>query len=211
MELIDMDNKKQWGGARPGAGRKAASIPKKQRNFRLTDEEYQFVKQALQRHRHDLDVPEPTPIYHVESKDQSSYENPDHATILAHLEDLQNQYINWQNEYCKWIRDANYDKHDPAYIKLMMQTISLQILTLQPHLLNISYDYMASHDYNKRQVTSLYLSEFNATLPNVEVKAWKTPAEGIDYQTTNLHIALNHKLIRKNLEKITKLEKEYDI
>ena len=38
-----------WGGARTGAGRKKAEIPKKIRGMRLTDDEWAFLKDALKK------------------------------------------------------------------------------------------------------------------------------------------------------------------
>lgn len=40
-----------WGGARDGAGRKKQEINKKMRGFRLTDEEWAFMKGALDKYR----------------------------------------------------------------------------------------------------------------------------------------------------------------
>ena len=40
-----------WGGTRAGAGRKKAEIPKKIRGFRLTDDEWEFMKGALNKYR----------------------------------------------------------------------------------------------------------------------------------------------------------------
>ena len=47
---IDMEKARYWGGARADAGRKAAPVPKKQRNLRLTDEEYAVVKEPPHGH-----------------------------------------------------------------------------------------------------------------------------------------------------------------
>ena len=40
-----------WGGARDGAGRKKQEIKKKMRGFRLTDDEWAFMKDALAKYR----------------------------------------------------------------------------------------------------------------------------------------------------------------
>ena len=209
--VLDMEKTRSWGGARAGAGRKASPVPKKQRNLRLTAEEYAVVKEALKRHRMGIQEPTEAPVEVPAAPVQVTYNEDDSAALLGHVLHLQDQYIHWQDEYCKWIKNSSYDKYDPEYMKLMMQILSAQLLTLQPHLLGVSYAIEASSDYNKRQQAGLYLSAVHPTLPDIQLKAWKAPAEAIDYDTTNLHVSKNHKLIRQNREKIKKLEREYDV
>ena len=49
--LINGGVKMSWGGAREGAGRKKAEIPKKIRGMRVTDDEWAFLKNALDMYR----------------------------------------------------------------------------------------------------------------------------------------------------------------
>ena len=101
------------GGARDGAGRKKAVIPKKIRGMRLTDDEWAFVKEAVKKFREgDKDLVETAPVRELpqETVPTVVYQGFSGAGLLAHLEELYQQEYSWLLEYAKYLKSGYYDK-----------------------------------------------------------------------------------------------------
>ena len=131
-----------WGGARKGAGRKKSEIEKKMCTFRLTEDEWAFMKEALNKYRNSSadETPAKQPSNDSLQVRQSNYNNEDQgASLLAHLEDLFKQQYRWLLEYRDYMKDENYDKYTLDEISLHQEMVHLQKLTLLPHLQKLKF------------------------------------------------------------------------
>ena len=204
------DKKMGWGGARDGAGRKKQEINKKMRGFRLTDEEWAFMKGALDKYRkgEKMDAngsPIDPPSQGKEGvKEYGAFE----ACLLAHLEDLYSQDYKWLLEYKNYLKDESYDKYTEDEIELQREVIYLQIITLSSHLQKLSFSEEVKRSFSSFDIAFLHSvnTDYNRNT-NVQVKTWKAP-DNIDYQTMNLKLLKTYQARCSLQEEIQILKKE---
>lgn len=176
-----------WGGAREGAGRKKAEVPKKIRGMRVTDDEWVFLKDALDKYRSgETAAPVSAPI-EAPSQVQSDTEDTYKALVkglLAHLENLYYQDEQWLLEYKQYLQDESYDKHSEDEIEYQRELIHSQIVTLSTHLtkLPIRDDIKISLSVISVGIIHASNREFGKKIMDFYVKAWKEP-EDLEYQS----------------------------
>ena len=200
-----------WGGTRAGAGRKKAEIPKKIRGFRLTDDEWEFMKGALNKYRKGENVEavaSPTPSIPEQPREEFAivYQGYSGAGLLAHLEELFIQEYGWLLEYEKCLKSDNYDKYTPDEIQLQCELIRLQIVTLVPHLNRFTFDYDVMRECSLKGKAHISVARGLDVSKDIEIKAWQE-ADGLDYQEENLRLARTYRDLRKQRDKVRELEK----
>ncbi len=201
-----------WGGARKGAGRKKSEIAKKMRGFRLTDEEWEFMKEALNKYRNGNDAEEPASQL---SKDFTQVQQPNPtatkqgASLLAHLEHLYKEQYKWLLEYRDYLKDESYQKHTLEEITLHQEMIHLQILTLIPHLQRLNFSEEVKLACSPLEVAFIHPVDISEIGKNNDfyVKSWKEP-ENLTYNEVNSSLVKSFEAIKwLNLE-IKELEKK---
>lgn len=201
-----------WGGAREGAGRPKADIPKKYRGIRLTDDEWAFVKEAVKKYRNgktaeDKAAPASSVLeQHRQETLAIVYQGYSGAGLLAHLEELYQKEYDWLQEYKKYLKSDYYDKHSPEEIKLHRELIRLQIVALLPHLNRFTFDYDVMRECSpkwKAYISASYLSDIGK---EIEIKAWQEP-DGLDYQEENVRLAKLYRELKEEREKVRELER----
>lgn len=202
-----------WGGTRVGAGRKKAEIPKKIRGFRLTDAEWEFMKEALSKYRNgEIEEATASPVATVPElpREESAtivYEGYSGAGLLAHLEELYQQEYDWLQEYKKYLKSDYYDKHSPEEIKLQRELISLQIVALIPHLNHFNFDYDVKRACSPKRKVCISASQIPDIEKNIEITAWPEP-DGLDYHEENLRLARIYRDVQKERETVRELERK---
>lgn len=197
------------GGAREGAGRKKAVIPKKIRGMRLTDDEWAFVKEAVKKFREgDKDLVEVAPAHEMpqETAPTVIYQGFSGAGLLAHLEELYQQEYGWLLEYAKYLKSDYYDKYTPDEIRLQRELIRLQIVALAPHLQNVNFSYDVKRDCSPRGVACISASKINDVDKDIKVKAWQEP-DGLDLQEESLRLLKTYRELEEMREKVKELER----
>ena len=201
------------GGAREGAGRKKAVIPKKIRGMRLTDDEWSFVKEAVKKFRNgENDVVEGATADDLpqEAASMVVYEGFSGAGLLAHLEELYQQEYGWLLEYAKYLKSDYYDKYTPDEIRLQRELIRLQIVALAPHLQNVNFSYDVKRDCSPRGVACISATKLHDVDKDIKVKAWQEP-DGLDLQEEKLRIMRTFRELEDMRTKIKELERhQYD-
>lgn len=185
-----------WGGAREGAGRKKAEIPKKYHGIRLTDEEWAFVKEAVKKYRNGEQPQQVAPT--------QGYSG---AGLLAHLEELFHQEYGWLQEYKKYLKNEHYDKHSLEEINLQRELIRLQIVSLLPHLNRFTFDYDVMRECSPTGRAYISASNLSDIGKVIEIKAWQEP-DGLDYQEENARLAKLYRELQKERETVRKLERK---
>lgn len=202
-----------WGGARDGAGRKKQEINKKMRGFRLTDDEWSFMKDALAKYRKGEAVePKTAPAPSVSEPPQQEaltivYQGYSGAGLLAHLEELYSQEYDWLQEYKKYLKSDYYDKHTLEEIQLQRELIRLQIVALLPHLNHFKFDYdvqLACSPKGKAYISASKVPDIDK---DIEIKAWQEP-DGLDYYEENLRLAQMYRELKTEREKVRELERK---
>lgn len=201
-----------WGGARNGAGRKKKEVNKKMRGFRLTDEEWAFMKDTLAKYRKGETMEQkvfPAPNLSEYPKHESSaivYQGYSGAGLLAHLEELYSQEYGWLQEYKKYLKSDYYDKHTLEEINLQRELIRLQIVALLPHLNHFKFDYavqMACSPKGKAYISASKIPDIDK---DIEIKAWQEP-DGLDYHEENLKLARMHQALEDERKTVRELER----
>lgn len=191
-----------WGGARQGAGRPKAKIPKKYRGIRLTDDEWDFVKEAVKQYRQEETTEQKAaPAPGIQEKTRQDNNG---VGLLAHLEALYHQEYTWLREYTKYLK-GGYDKYTLEEINLQRELIQLQIVTLLPHLNHFTFSYevqMACSPKGKAYINASQISEINK---DIEIEAWQEP-DRLDYTEENIKLTKMYKALQQEREKIKELE-----
>ena len=198
-----------WGGARTGAGRKKAEIPKKIRGMRLTDDEWAFLKDALKKYRSGEIEASEIPSVQVSSHQEApsiSYQGISGASLLAHLEELYQQEYGWLLEYEKYLKSDYYEKYTPDEIKLQRELIRLQIEALLPHLQKVDFSYDVKLSCSPKGIAYITASNFQDIGTDIKIKAWQEP-DNIDFQETNLQLLKTYRELMKERERVKELER----
>lgn len=181
------------GGARKGAGRKKSGITKKIRAFRLTEQEWLYMKDSLYKFRQgnksnnemtsEIDRKIKTNMLTKDSINKQT------TGLLAHLEALYKQQYGWLLEYRNYLRNESYDKYTLEEIKLHREIINLQILTLVPHLQKINFCYEAKMACSSMKGTFIH-REYSLE-NDIFVKKWGQieNAEILEYDNVNRTLA----------------------
>lgn len=202
-----------WGGARNGAGRKKNEVNKKMRGFRLTDDEWAFMKEVLAKYRKgEAMEPKAASASSASEPPQQEantivYQGYSGAGLLAHLEELYNQEYGWLQEYKKYLKSDRYEKHTLEEINLQRELIRLQIVALLPHLNHFKFDYdvqMACSPKGKAHISASKIPDIDK---DIEIKAWQEP-DGLDYHEENLRLAQMYRELRNEREKVRELERK---
>ena len=202
-----------WGGARNGAGRKKQEINKKMRGFRLTDDEWAFMKEALAKYRKgEAMEPKNAPAPSVSEPPQQEattivYQGYSGAGLLAHLEELYSQEYDWLQEYKKYLKSDYYDKHTLEEIQLQRELIHLQIVALLPHLNHFHFDYDVQLACSPKGEAYISASKVPDIDKDIEIKAWQEP-DGLDYHEENLRLAKMYRELKTEQEKVRELERK---
>ncbi len=196
-----------WGGARNGAGRKKKEVNKKMRGFRLTDDEWAFMKDALAKYRKGETMePKAAPEPPQQEAPTIVYQGYSGAGLLAHLEELYSQEYGWLQEYKKYLKSDYYDKHTLEEINLQRELIRLQIVALLPHLNHFKFDYavqMACSPKGKAYISASKIPDIDK---DIEIKAWQEP-DGLDYHEENLKLARMHQALEDERKTVRELER----
>ena len=197
-----------WGGAREGAGRKKAEIPKKIRGMRVTDDEWVFLKDALKKYRNgEQEASDGSPLHEYHNETPSiCYQGESGASLLAHLEELYQQDYGWLLEYEKYLKSDYYEKYTPDEIKLQRELLRLQIVTLLPHLQKLNFSYEVKLSCSPKGVAYITASNFQDLGKDIKVKAWQEPDE-IDFQEANLQLLKTYREVMKERERVKELER----
>ena len=196
-----------WGGAREGAGRKKAEVPKKYRGIRLTDEEWAFVKDAVKKYRSGemAEAKDGSPKEVSRQESTIIYQGYSGAGLLAHLENLYNQEYGWLLEYEKYLKSEYYDKYTLDEINLQRELIRLQIVALLPHLNHFTFDYDVKRECSPKGMACISVSRSPDISRDIEIKAWQE-GDGLDYHEENLRLARTYRDLKKQREKVRELE-----
>ena len=214
------------GGARKGAGRKKSDIVKKVRGFRLTEQEWAFMKKSLNEFRKGnknnienvIDVEDAGGRAGVvkHPRQGGSFNNELGAGLLAHLENLYKQQYGWLLEYREYLKNENYNKYSLDEIKLHQQIVNLQILTLVPHLQKLSFCYEVKKACSSIDAVVIqFANDSDIKHPNdIFVKPWKwAENDVVDYDKVNQHLANtfeNIKLLQWQIKELERHLHKYD-
>ena len=214
------------GGARKGAGRKKSGIVKKVRGFRLTEQEWAFMKKSLNEFRKGnknnienvIDVEDAGERAGVvkHPRQGGSFNNELGAGLLAHLENLYKQQYGWLLEYREYLKNENYNKYSLDEIKLHQQIVNLQILTLVPHLQKLSFCYEVKKACSSIDAVVIqFANDSDIKHPNdIFVKPWKwAENDVVDYDKVNQHLANtfeNIKLLQWQIKELERHLHKYD-
>ena len=214
------------GGARKGAGRKKSGIAKKVRGFRLTEQEWAFMKKSLNEFRKGnknnienvIDVEDAGERAGVvkHPRQGGSFNNELGAGLLAHLENLYKQQYGWLLEYREYLKNENYNKYSLDEIKLHQQIVNLQILTLVPHLQKLSFCYEVKKACSSIDAVVIqFANDSDIKHPNdIFVKPWKwAENDVVDYDKVNQHLANtfeNIKLLQWQIKELERHLHKYD-
>lgn len=210
------------GGARKGAGRKKSGIVKKVRGFRLTDQEWAFMKKSLSEFRkgnkNNIEN-----VINVEDAGERAgivkhhrqggiFNNELGAGLLAHLENLYKQQYGWLLEYREYLKDENYNKYSLDEIKLHQQIVNLQILTLVPHLQKLSFSAEVKLACSHLDVSIINPIDISETRKDSDIliKPWKgvEKAPVMDYDKVNGSLAYTFENLRLLQLEVKGLEKQ---
>ena len=214
------------GGARKGAGRKKSGIVKKVRGFRLTEQEWAFMKKSLNEFRKGnknnienvIDVEDAGERAGVvkHPRQGGSFNNELGAGLLAHLENLYKQQYGWLFEYREYLKDENYNKYSLDEIKLHQQIVNLQILTLVPHLQKLSFCYEVKKACSSIDAVVIqFVNDSDIKHPNdIFVKPWNwAENDVVDYDKVNQRLANtfeNIKLLQWQIKELERHLHKYD-
>lgn len=214
------------GGARKGAGRKKSGIAKKVRGFRLTEQEWAFMKKSLNEFRKGnknnienvIDVEDAGERAGVvkHPRQGGSFNNELGAGLLAHLENLYKQQYGWLFEYREYLKDENYNKYSLDEIKLHQQIVNLQILTLVPHLQKLSFCYEVKKACSSIDAVVIqFVNDSDIKHPNdIFVKPWNwAENDVVDYDKVNQRLANtfeNIKLLQWQIKELERHLHKYD-
>ncbi|WP_028130622.1 hypothetical protein [Selenomonas sp. AE3005] len=203
------------GGARVGAGRKKAEVEKKIRGFRLTDNEWAFIKKVLDKYRNSnvTEPPAKQPSNDSLQVRQSNSTNEEQgASLLAHLEYLYRQQYRWLLEYRDYMKDENYDKYTLDEISLHQEMVHLQKLTLLPHLQKLKFSERVKSACSLFDVASIHPVALSCIKQKNElyVYPWKEQ-ETLDYNEVNKSLDKTFEALSLLELEVKALEKKFEI
>lgn len=197
-----------WGGARKGAGRPKADIPKKFHGIRLTDDEWDFVKAAVKKYRDD--ERDTTKEKQPERKIlpfRFTHTDYDTTTLLAHLEYLYREEVMWMKKKERALKDDYYDGPTESDINLYLSLIRLQIFTLLPHLESLHFDHEVKQACSSTSSITISQSDLSDITEDIKISAWQNP-KNLEYEYVNGKLAETYGELRQLKNRIWKMERE---
>lgn len=210
------------GGARKGAGRKKSDIVKKVRGFRLTEQEWAFMKKSLNEFRKGnknnienvIDVEDAGGRAGVvkHPRQGGSFNNELGAGLLAHLENLYKQQYGWLLEYREYLKDENYNKYSLEELNLHQEIVHAQILTLVPHLQKLRFSAEVKLACSPLDVAIINPIDISGArkVSDILIKPWKglEKASVMEYDKVNGRLAYTFKNLRLLQLEVKELEKQ---
>lgn len=197
-----------WGGERSGAGRKRLVPVKRVRTMRLLDDEWEYLRKVLEDYRESRGIEASAAgNANIGQSVRQTKRDADGAALMEHMENLMGQLVHWYIEYKKNFSVENEKKYTQEEIRMRIDLLRLQIMTLAPHLSRHRYAAEVERDACTREECLVMRSQrFLGVFHDLCVTAWKEPKR-LDCHEANMRLLGTYRIMKRKQEDACRSDK----